>query len=365
MKKRVLCIALLFLLSAGVLWAVAAGGDTSDPLISLSYLNGTYASTVDTAVNTRLDASDAAITAAVTGTASSGNACAETWTQTRLKAADVLSGSAGLNVLVLAGSMNVTFASGAVVDATAGATISSGTTLTAQHRYLVAEDTSAAFTVTSKTAVVQYQGYYVLSKSNSVDYNAMASALKTMHLFKGSFTGYGEGFDLELAPTRLQALIMFIRVLGEEDAALAYTGETPFTDIAAGTDAAKYVGYAYSTGYSNGYTATTFKPGQTVNAYQYTEFMLRALGYSSVASTDLSGTLDKAVTNGVLTSGERSMLKTDPFLRAELVYISYYALDATVSGSGTTLRQALVSRGVFTSAEASAAAAVVSGSRLA
>ena len=42
-----------------------------------------------------------------------------------------------------------------------------------------------------------------------------------MHLFQGSYTGYGQGFDLEAAPTRLQALIMFIRVLGEESEALA------------------------------------------------------------------------------------------------------------------------------------------------
>ena len=58
-----------------------------------------------------------------------------------------------------------------------------------------------------------------------------------MHLFQGSFTGYGDGYDLEVAPTRLQALIMFIRVLGEENDALAYTGSTPFTDITPGTRA--------------------------------------------------------------------------------------------------------------------------------
>ncbi|WP_300807933.1 helix-turn-helix domain-containing protein [uncultured Desulfovibrio sp.] len=36
----------------------------------------------------------------------------------------------------------------------------------------------------------------------------MAAALKQLNLFRGTFTGYGEGYDLELAPTRLQALIM-------------------------------------------------------------------------------------------------------------------------------------------------------------
>ena len=97
---------------------------------------------------------------------------------------------------------------------------------------------------------------------------------------------------------------MFIRVLGEENDALAYTGSTPFTDITPGTQSEKYVGYAYSKGYTNGYSATTFRPSQTVTASQYMEFILRALGYSSADNKDLSGTLTNALTNGVITEGE-------------------------------------------------------------
>ena len=61
---------------------------------------------------------------------------------------------------------------------------------------------------------------------------------------------------------------------------LAYTGSTPFTDITSGTQSEKYVGYAYSKGYTNGYSATQFKPAGAVNAYQYTGVVLRAMGYS-------------------------------------------------------------------------------------
>ena len=46
----------------------------------------------------------------------------------------------------------------------------------------------------------------------------------------------------------------------------------PLHDIAKGSQAEKYVGYAYSRGYTNGYSATQFKPAGAVNAYQYTEF---------------------------------------------------------------------------------------------
>ena len=58
------------------------------------------------------------------------------------------------------------------------------------------------------------------------------------------------------------------------------------------------------------------------------------------------------------------MLQSDPFLRAELVYISYYALDANVAGTGLTLRQTLLSQGVFTSADITAAGALAPSGRL-
>ena len=45
-------------------------------------------------------------------------------------------------------------------------------------------------------------------------------------------------------PYCYQALIMFIRVLGEESEALAWNGTCPFNDVQPGTNGAKYVGYA-------------------------------------------------------------------------------------------------------------------------
>lgn len=360
-KKRFLLPALCLLIPLALMVsALAAGGDLSDPLASLSYLTGIFTDTVNKRVDEKLNASDQALLSGNLEAVSGSSAA--TWTETRLKEGDVLTGSTGTSVLVLAGGARVTF-SGAVVDVTTGTAVTSGSALTVNHRYLVAENTTADFTVTSKTAVVDYQGPYAFRYSNATDYNAIAAALKTLNLFKGSFTGYGEGYDLEVAPTRLQALIMFIRVLGEEDAALAYTGPMPFTDVAAGSQSEKYVGYAYSKGYTNGYSATTFRPSQTVTAGQYMEFMLRALGYSSAANTDLSGTLDNAYANGVITSGELAALQSGTFLRADLVYVSYYALDATMAGTGITLRGTLMNKGTFTSAQVSAAAALVPGVR--
>ena len=365
MKKYVILIMLCLLLLVGVVGAVATGGSASDPLISLSYLNGLFTSKVDALVDARLDNSDQTLQDSTAGKLQGGaSSCASTWTETRLKELDLLTGTAGTNVMLLAGSMKVTFSSGAVIDATNGTAVPSESVLTAQHRYIVAEDTSADFVVTSKTAVTDYQGYYALSYSDAVDYNAIAAALKQLNLFKGSYTGYGQGYDLEVAPTRIQALIMFIRVLGEENAALSFTGTTPFTDVVKGSNTEKYVAYAYDKGYTNGYSKTLFKPSQTITVNQYMEFILRALGYSSTATSDLSDTLTRALNHGVVNAREQIMLQSDPFLRAELVYISYYALDAKVAGTGLTLRQTLLSQGVFTDANIVAAGALAPPSRL-
>lgn len=360
MKKLALFFPMGAIMAAAV-WAFAAG-DAGDPLASLSYLTQDFTRTVERNVDKALDTSDEELLPRLeNGTAAD---VAATWQEVRLKEGDTLQGVTGTNVLPLAGSISVAYSMGTVVDATTGSVVPSGTALMTNHRYITAEDTSATYTIVSKTAVVDYQGQYSFTYSTRPDYNAMASALKTLHLFKGTFTGYGEGFDLEVAPTRLQALIMFIRVLGEEEQALAWSGTTPFADIQPNSQAEKYVGYAYEKGYTNGYTANSFRPAGAVNAYQYTEFVLRAMGYSSTSNTDLSSTLARAVTAGVLTSQDSTALQRETFLRAQLVYISYYALDAQLPEDDWTLADDLMDLGVFTVQEWRQARKLVTTSRL-
>lgn len=124
------------------------------------------------------------------------------------------------------------------------------------------------------------------------------------------------------------------------------------------------MGYAYEKGYTNGYTATSFKPAGAVNAYQYTEFVLRAMGYSSAENTDLSTTLTRAVIAGVLTDNEAAALQRETFLRAQLVYISYYALGASLPEDDWTLADELMDLDIFTSREWRQASELVTTSRL-
>lgn len=359
MRKKIALLLPLCLLLAAV-WVFAAG-DAADPLASLSYLQGTFMNKVDAAVDARLNG---AVFQGNSTTTTAPSAFGPSWAETQLKQGDLLLGSAGDCVLILAGDCRLDCPFGTVVDATTGTEAPNGATLTPRHRYIVAEDTTAGFTVTGKTAVVDYEGSCTLNYSNATDYYALASALKSLRLFQGSGVGYGGGLSLENRPTRLQAIIMFVRLLGEEEEALSWSGTTPFEDIKPGSLAAQYVGYAYEKGYTNGYTSSQFQPYLKITAQQYTEFLLRALGYSSANVGTVAGALDRAQASGVLTPGEAAVLRSGTFLRADLVYISYYALEAPLAGGGPTLAETLISKGIFTRWEQDAAAGMVTSWRL-
>ena len=369
-KRPLALLASLLAVTVLATAATAAGGDASDPLISLNYLQTTFTTKANSSIDAALDKADQAAYAKAEAALRSTIAAAEAnvgaqradvFTESRLKQGDILSGTTGLQVIVLAGSVNVQFSSGAVVDVTTGSEVKSGAALAENHRYLVAEDTTALFTVTGKTTVVNCCGFYSIASSSSVDYPAMAASLKTLTLFRGSDTGYGEGFDLEKAPTRMEALIMLIRLLGEESEALTCTAYQPFTDVP--DWALPYAAYAYSKGYTNGVGPTTFGTTMSASAEMYTEFLLRALRYSSTAQSDISNAPERAYFAGVLTAGEVSALRVSAFLRADVVYLSYYALETNVSG-GSKLSDTLIARGVFSDAAYRASRAMVNSARI-
>ena len=374
MKKRFLIPAVLLLAVLGAGLAYAAGGTASDPLISLQYLNETYTDTIMDQAESLLDKSDDALLGNAKAELSARLAalglsadteCATSFVESRFKQDDALIASTGTSVIPLAGTVTILFDSGTVVDVTTGKTVESGTVATVAHRYMAAENTTARFVTTSKTSVMQYMGYYAVSASNDrADYNAMAEALKELSLMRGSGTAFGSGFDLENVPTRGAAMIMFVRMLGEEDEALAFTGDCPFTDVPKTSATYPYVAYAYHKGYTNGYSATTFRPKYTTNERQYTEFILRAMGYSSFTNTELDGTLANAVASGVITEAEKTALENNSFLRADLVYLSYYALQADLPDGTATLADQLMDKGVFSAADYRDAQKLVSSDRI-
>ncbi len=352
MKKKIFAIALVLLLCGSIVPASAIGGSSDDPLISLSYLRNTLKPQLTAAARAALHPPSS------TGIHANEQVLMD---HARYKQNDKLIAFTGAEIIVFAG--NVQFSSeGIVVDGTNGTELAPKTTLKPNTRYITGEDTNATYTVVSPTAVISCNGKVEIVKSDTPDYNAMADALKSLTLLKGSGSGIGNGYNLENQPNRIEGIIMFIRLLGEEDEALSTTSAHPFKDVPAWADS--YVAYAYKKGYSNGIGKDKFGAEKKITAKEYVEFIMRALRYSSTSHTNLSTTLEDARKVGVISTKEYDLFNSTTLLRAHAVYISYYALSAPISGQNMTLADKLIADSIFTKAALDNAHALVTTNRL-
>ena len=94
----------------------------------------------------------------------------------------------------------------------------------------------------------------------------------------GVFVGTGSGYELERAPTRVEGLVMLIRLLGVEDEARSMNGsKVPFTDVPKW--ASGYVAYAYDNELTKGVSETKFGSLNNMDAKAFVTFLLRSLGY--------------------------------------------------------------------------------------
>ena len=356
MKKRTMILSAALIASLLIGTAVASDGGADDPLLSLSYLKEIFSGTIEKKIDAALDTSDAAVQAAAVplwqdavedAKASTQIQTAGRFTELDLNGGDVLRGFTGTQVVLYEGSAVIEYSGAAVIDVTTGKEAENGAELLPLHRYLAAEDTDVRVTILSATAIVNCCGAYYVVPSALPDYYGMAAALKTLDLFRGDESPLAHGFALGREPSRIEALVMLIRLLGEEQAALACKASTPFADVPANEWYAPYVSYAYEKGYSNGVSATEFGAEETATVEMYVEFVMRALGYSSTAHSNIADSPDRACSAGVLTADERAMLQADSFRRSAVVYLSYYALGTKLNGSSALLSDRLIQAGVF------------------
>ena len=169
---------------------------------------------------------------------------------------------------------------------------------------------------------------------------AAAWMLYNMGLFQGTGTD-DQGFPvfaLDKAPTRAQGVTMLVRLLGQEETALAGEWTTPFQDV---PDWAKpYVGYAYANGLTTGRSETVFDPNTPISATEYLTFVLRALGYQSGEdfAWDAAWTLSDKLG---FTDGSYNGETNRAFDRGDVAVISVNALDVKPKGADKTLRETL------------------------
>lgn len=174
----------------------------------------------------------------------------------------------------------------------------------------------------------------------AADFTHCADALHEMDLFSGTEVGY----ELDRAPTRAEAAVMLVRLLGGEKDATANTYETPFTDVPQW--ASPYVGWLYENGLTAGATATTYDTNGTCTAQMYSAFLMRSLGYTDSgdnADFSYSTAIDFAKEKGVV---DEINCNTENFLRDHVVAMSYTALATQPKdGKNDTLLDQLIASG--------------------
>lgn len=177
----------------------------------------------------------------------------------------------------------------------------------------------------------------------AANYTNCADSLHEMGLFQGTQNGY----DLDRTPTRAEAAVMLVRLLGKEAEAKTLTYTAPFTDLKGWEK--PYVQYLHSNGLANGTNRTTFNPTGKCTAQMYAVFLLRALGYSDTADFSYANAIETAREQGIYDTG---IINVQNFLRDDAAAASYTVLSVSPKNSEGTLLDQLVSENAITEADA-------------
>ncbi len=290
--KRIFAI-LLILALALALPASAAGGSASDPLISQSYADNTYApSVVDSAIaaaetafgqleenlSARLEALDLA-------SAGDGYRFADPYTTVSLSAGTSVVMPLGSSFILCTGSASVSFSSGTVVDISTGSTVASGTALDAYSRYFVAEDTIAHFSATSATVEAMVDGLYLLTDGSGVD--SPFTDLDPDHwaadyILRLYDLGLINGMSATTyEPDGPMTRGMFVTVLGRLYGIdpTDYT-ENAYSDVRDDSYYTPYIVWATEAQLVNGYGGGIFQPDQPVSRQEIATILLRYANYT-------------------------------------------------------------------------------------
>lgn len=169
--------------------------------------------------------------------------------------------------------------------------------------------------------------------ASSSTYENYAESLSNL----GVFVGTGSGFELDRAPTRIEGLVMLIRLLGaENDANNLRNSKLPFTDVPKW--ATGYVAYAYSNDLAKGISPSKFGSNNTMEAKAFITFLLRSLGYNdSAGDFSYNSALSFSKGIGLINDSTYSTLNSSTFLRGHIAKTAYDTLKFRYKNSDTLL----------------------------
>lgn len=156
--------------------------------------------------------------------------------------------------------------------------------------------------------------------------------------------------------TRIQAAIMYLRLQGKEEKALAYTGTANFKDAgtiawAGGRAVMAYLKANPQLGWigsENGY----FNPSDKITVRQYYKVMLEALGYKQTTAEEDGDFEWNDVMSFADSKGLDNLSENTSFKNNDLAIATVEALKAKVKGNDKTLAVQLVDSGLIDKAAA-------------
>ena len=289
------------LLVAGVVFAIGS----SDSIVSLSYLNGTYipavtqqaSQVVENQLNETLNhALNELETLSPNGT---GSGYSTVLQAKEFQQGDCLALPEGGVFLPVSGTVQVAH-SGAVINVTTGTAVLSGSQLDVGNRYIVAEGTRAEFTVISGSAAMGYQGAYTYTAGTGAGhpftdvssgdwYNTAVAYVYQNRLF----AGMGDGtFGPKRMMDRSMVMTVFYHLAGDPERELNSASAT-FTDVSSDQWYAPYVNWGATVGVTGGTGGGRFSPAAQVTREQLVvllyNFSTNYLGMELTERQSLSG----------------------------------------------------------------------------
>lgn len=146
-----------------------------------------------------------------------------------------------------------------------------------------------------------------------------AEVLNELHLLAGT----NHGLQLHKKVSRVEAITMVIKMMGDEEKVLTGSYSHPFTDVPAWAD--PFVGYAYENKLTSGVAEDRFGSNNDCTQAQYLTFILRVLGHSdAMGEFTWDKPFDLAQKVGLI----QTVTPLHRFSRGDMADISFYALTS-------------------------------------
>ena len=301
--KRVVGLALVLLLLLSVTTAYgAAPGSSSEPLISLNYINNTFLPSVQNERNALINSSLGAfygdsgdrLKAIYTNAMAQlgglpGYTFAPAFTSINLPVGATAGLVTGSTFVLTSGAVAVSIQSGTVINISTGQEVASGVSLTTGQRYFCAEDTTAVFT-SVYDAVAMIDGYYTTTGTLTVSlpfldvrsadwYYGAVSYVTGKSLFTGTSAS-------TFSPLGSMTRGMFVTVLHRLAGLPQVSAGSVFTDVA---DASKYyyaaVVWANASNIVTGYSDGKFHPDDAITREQMAVIISRYAAFAGFSTT--------------------------------------------------------------------------------